>query len=78
MLTSLHLQRSIHTTPQLCCVAALHTHAMLLQCGVAKKKRLAAQIMQMLLIYCSVQQGCSQPHGPGRARFPLSSFFLKF
>ena len=27
--------RSVHTTPQLCCVAALHTHAMLLLCAMS-------------------------------------------
>ena len=29
-------------------------------------------------IVCTYLQGRSQPHGPGWARFPLSSFFLKF
>ena len=30
------------------------------------------------LLTPTVDQGCSQPHSPGWARVPLSSFFLKF
>ena len=45
--------RSVHATSQLCCVAALHTHAMLLYCGVIfQAKFILTWNAVMLVVTC--------------------------